>query len=735
MKDLISIFSRKQDWDRVLILTYALDPVTFFETQLLNHLTVRNNLTVVLDAANLRQLLSSDNQPRYAGVFYNLEGVTLSKGGHFHPKLYLFASNEEVYAVIGSFNLTYSGFKQNIETVTEMRFIRGKMSADDASLLCEIGTFLRKSFVDKNALVTNTSECLRLSIEDLLASQVFMEASAAGVSQAAKNHFLSSIDASLFEQIKKFTKLSTFKKTKALSPFFDEDAKALKQLSSVSKKVELYIPGTKSTFPSELFASDLALQKIPVSTVKDIDHNRFCHAKLYRFEGQTQSWGFLTSANLSAAGLINQGATRNLEIGVLFPDNAKNAFPGIPGVTLSPVTDFAALSLLQRLEKTSDEPRTPPPEHWISEAYYNSGVIQFRVMPDDKPYSHCEALLSANACPPRVFAVEKTGLFYKFQTDLEIEGSATLTLVLKSTVPVWQTDPFPVGRRIHQPNQLPALGASAFERCRQKGGEEGVAEAFLIAKTSGKEDWLYYLLQRWDLDRIYQGVLSQDGDVLPDEEGNSNTPSLPTRASTDYTIKKVQKNLGFLVDKEKLYERFDDFTKTIAENTDKDALRLFNDYCFPLCLEIAWHFKKILIEQEDLIKKKPSAIYPEYTHGTNLLKYLRFAKLIAKRLNAVMISHAWTLKMNERQRWLFALQSRCWLLATHTRKTQQEMLKEVRGIDQLCAIPVAFTADDIVAGKLPHALCRQANQLLTRYCVKEPAFEETLTALSLICEG
>jgi len=252
-------------------------------------------------------------------------------GGCFHPKLYLFASENSVWIATGSFNLTDTGFKRNIEAVAVVEFQRDRLGSDEATFLGEIANFLRAAFCESNPLIEPASECLRITVTDILSSPVFREAESIHSARSSNCIFLSSLGGSLLEQICRVAGVQTFKRIEVLSPFFDDDASAIRRLKKISQKLVLHIPAKKSLLPAELFETESDLRKIPVFTVACVKDNvpRFCHAKLYRFHGQNDSWSFLTSANLSLPGMVNGGFPRNVEIGVLYRETKSGAFPGI----------------------------------------------------------------------------------------------------------------------------------------------------------------------------------------------------------------------------------------------------------------------------------------------------------------------------------------------------------------------------------------------------------------------
>jgi len=717
VKDFTSLFSRRREWDWGLILSFDLSPITFFETQLLNKLVVRRNLTVVIDARNLRRLIEEDqSKPRFAGVYYNIEGVELRGGGSFHPKLYLLAEEDEIWLAAGSFNVTETGFKKNLESLVEIRFERDKLDEDEASLLGELAEFLESVFVTENPLVAWRSECLRLPVAALLSSPMFQAVRAGQTRNSRTCHFLSSAPGPLLRQILDQTGQSRFTKVEALSPFYDSGATAIKQIASIAGQLALYVPEKNSSLPAVLFTKDRNLKRIPVFTVR-LEENgfqRFCHAKLYRLHAGSSVWNFVTSANLTGPGMLNADFPRNMETGFLFTAEKKTAFPNVPNLVCNRVTDFSSLAVAspEAPPLVPDNASTDVPR--ILSAYYDGGLVRFSVSGVGFQADSAFVVLILDGGLDRSYIAAEVDAQLQFEPDLEIEGAKAIELLLEARDGSWKSRLCPVGRRRHEPNQLPALGASAFQRCVQIGGFEGIAEAFRLAATSGREDWLIYLLSHWDLNRILQG-LSAPSDSPDTETEEQHTPTIREKHAPDFTIQQLRRNVGFIADTDLLLNHLKVFSRGVIETADSDLLRRLNDFCLPLCLEITQSFLHVLRREEQKKRDHPYMQYPEYTWGNNFHKYLRFAKLIVETLTAARASSAWSLPEKTGERWLFSVLATCWRDELHTTKTRQQLLSALPTIDGLGEELAATAASLIHDCRVSTDLHERAREVVSRY--------------------
>ncbi|MER8883005.1 hypothetical protein [Mesorhizobium sp. M0816] len=108
-----------QPWRKAVFTTYALS-LSFFESVVLDALVRgRSQEALILaDVEGIRSGLSEQGAQR-AGRDYEIEPVSVSNGV-FHPKVSAFVSDDDCHLIVGSGNLTFSGWGRNLETAEHL---------------------------------------------------------------------------------------------------------------------------------------------------------------------------------------------------------------------------------------------------------------------------------------------------------------------------------------------------------------------------------------------------------------------------------------------------------------------------------------------------------------------------------------------------------------------------------------------------------------------------------------
>ena len=120
-------------WRRAVFTTYALS-LSFFESVVLDRLVRgRTAETLILaDAEGVRAGLTEQGAQR-TGRDYELEPVILDQGV-FHPKISAFIDHDDAHLVVGSGNLTFSGWGGNFELAEHLHPSFAADAFDDAAL-------------------------------------------------------------------------------------------------------------------------------------------------------------------------------------------------------------------------------------------------------------------------------------------------------------------------------------------------------------------------------------------------------------------------------------------------------------------------------------------------------------------------------------------------------------------------------------------------------------------------
>lgn len=107
-------------WQRVAFTTYALS-LSFFEAVVLDALVrgrASSHPLVLADVDGVRASLSEQGAQR-VGMDYEVEPVAVTNGV-FHPKVSVFTSSDECHVLVGSGNLTFSGWGGNCEVLEHL---------------------------------------------------------------------------------------------------------------------------------------------------------------------------------------------------------------------------------------------------------------------------------------------------------------------------------------------------------------------------------------------------------------------------------------------------------------------------------------------------------------------------------------------------------------------------------------------------------------------------------------
>ena len=682
--DFTSIFSKKKTWDWVLIFSYDLNPISFFETEILNKISIRKNMTIVLDDANYKKIITSqDFLPSYMGVYYNLERIKVKNGGKFHPKMYFFLSETEAAIFIGSVNLTDSGFKRNVETLISLNFNINNLNEDDIDFLIQFYDFLIKCFLEENALLETTSPTLKKLILEIVYSSFFanLNNQRADINTergGQRYYLLYSIEKSLFSQIVEIIN-PKYDEICVLSPFFSEDSGLFQELLKYSQKTKIYIPKQHSTFPKHLFDKTVDLKNniLFYAVDKKDMRDRFIHAKYYRFKKNKNKWDFITSANFTNAGLLDNGFPRNFEIGILLPSITKDFLDGSDILK----EEISSFDTIYAETYKSDQPLFDKQAINIESASYSGSkiIIQFNEeFLNNRSISDFKVQLTIDGVKEGIYKINSDHDGYYIEPSLEIEGNKLIQIQLINENGDAENIKICVNREKHDPNYLPSLGATKYYECVKTGGVNGIEKAFEYARNSGKKDWLIYLLSHWNLKRIMEGIIEgkRTGDI---EDQDDYVPHLPEKRE-EYQKNIRKRNLDNLLPIFDMYSNLQSFLQQLEEKS-ANKNELMNNYlklCLPLFKEVSEHFIFILEREEAKKINDPSMCYPKYTWLHNYNKYERYMVLVYYSLEKLLKDLRYlrySKGINEETYFDFLLEVKTWI-TMHTQQTITKIKKD-----------------------------------------------------------
>lgn len=307
---LLEVLQKSAGFDGALLTTYTAY-LPFVEEVVVRRLRASgcNYAVALMDAGQLAEELSvSARRPASAGKRYGL--LPVGCGGVFHPKLALLIGPKAARILIGSHNLTMSGFIHNRE-ITNQIDVKGPKDREGAAALLEVLSFCR-------AWAGNLPEVLQEVLDPLEAfgrlyrGPVPDEGDLVAVGSRPEG-------ASLWERVRPHLPESA-KRVAFLGPFYDDQlsfvGRVMKDLAP-SHAVAGLDPAT-ARFPGSLRQIP---RRLRVTDIHDLDPGHkgrgYLHGKAILIEAKSTSYLVTGSANPTAAAWLKPPAGRNAELVVV----------------------------------------------------------------------------------------------------------------------------------------------------------------------------------------------------------------------------------------------------------------------------------------------------------------------------------------------------------------------------------------------------------------------------------
>jgi hypothetical protein len=249
------------------------------------------------------QILNFSESLYFVGKRYLISPVKVPKTGLFHGKLIFMANPEKAVALVGSGNLSFHGYGDNLEV-----FSRFEHKADDpndeSATLNEIWN-----------LILNLSSKRGLSSQaDYMLKKAKSRISWLGESYSGKNNIISSLDGSIYQQIKEDYKDTQIKEMTILSPFLDKNSASITTLLEElnPQRLNLIIQ------PGRTVANKRSLEKVlslhpQIKLFKTTEIDRYVHAKAYKISTAVDTRIYSGSANFTMPGFV-QASKSNFEM-------------------------------------------------------------------------------------------------------------------------------------------------------------------------------------------------------------------------------------------------------------------------------------------------------------------------------------------------------------------------------------------------------------------------------------
>lgn len=294
-----------RDYKIALMTTFNFE-IDFFERFVLNQLYDNNirKISVFVDAKELnKSILKVDSS--YIGKRYFVTPIEMNSS--FHPKVFLLLGDKKARLIVGSANLTRSGFKSNNEIFNVFDY-------DDKN--------------QSNLALINSAMRFFLQLHSINETEdnLFNEIGYIGYLEKKiinnESFFINNIEKSILEQISSIIP-SNIKSIDIAVPYYDEELLALKRIKSSYPDaiINLYIQNKMSTFNVKLnedeeIISDEFIK--PFSKCECNNSNNLYHGKVMKFSTEDKSYILYGSANCTLSALVNSyRESGNIECDIL----------------------------------------------------------------------------------------------------------------------------------------------------------------------------------------------------------------------------------------------------------------------------------------------------------------------------------------------------------------------------------------------------------------------------------
>ncbi len=289
--DLLREAGSEKNCDLIIFTTFSFDP-QFFDSIVLKKLRKDNPIARIVVVADSNHV-DFEKRTYETGRDYRL----ILAPSTFHPKVFLFCSSKTGKTLIGSHNLTLSGFSNNLE------------------LSCKINN--RDITLEFLGIVKNLLSKL-LSSDDPVFTDIDKQLQNTLNPGQTELYPITNLELPILDQaLSKIKELDPKIRTiKIVSPFYSEARKLIEKMTNATKaeKVQICVQKNNHTLSSDEIKNLLYVEPLEVQARQ----KRRIHSKIILFEG-TKKLALVGSPNFTAAALneIYQVGRSNLEIAVL----------------------------------------------------------------------------------------------------------------------------------------------------------------------------------------------------------------------------------------------------------------------------------------------------------------------------------------------------------------------------------------------------------------------------------
>jgi hypothetical protein len=315
--NLISEFTEQKKNKFIILTTFNFDPF-FFDSYLFPTLRDNNRLAEIVVLIDYGQYqLAYPSFTNITGVEYHLIPIRLASG-FFHPKLFLFSSENSITSYFGSCNLTLQGFTNNAEIVT-----KNSQSLEQGLSYTSRGSMeILHQLASLNIIGDeNTEKIIQQLIGELDKYQKITNNDV---------EILHNIRKPIMDQVFYIVKENEFEELFVLAPFVSEDAQLIQAILNrfTIKKFVLALQKSNHNVNNldrfrQVCDSHNTIFSIQEATFKEVEEDdeiripRRFHAKIVSLKG-SKSYLLTGSPNFTSAALLNTIQTGNCECGVFW---------------------------------------------------------------------------------------------------------------------------------------------------------------------------------------------------------------------------------------------------------------------------------------------------------------------------------------------------------------------------------------------------------------------------------
>lgn len=342
--NILDALCEHQDFHSSIFLTYGAD-LTFFENAILPMLWdkgCRRNF-IIMDAERYADTLDDlRGGVSKVGQRYLVVPIRLGRFQAFHPKQILLLGTERARLLVGSGNLTFTGYGHNHEVFTCVDWTPDQ---PEWEYLCVQAWRVIKAIMQKWGHAKEAKNMIQ-RIEQL---SLWLTHSLA--SSSTEIQLFHSLDKPLLQQIRQALDGEDIQKITVVAPFLDQHATALSAFYDYfrPKTVQLVLQDYQAVGNTEALEKLLKSGNwLKIHHFQQVnDEQRYLHAKIYIFETADAAYAVTGSANCSQAALLSSGTEGNIEIVLLRRGSHRHHFADLlkDRIHSQPVASLENISL------------------------------------------------------------------------------------------------------------------------------------------------------------------------------------------------------------------------------------------------------------------------------------------------------------------------------------------------------------------------------------------------------